>query len=125
MKTYHEINITEIKNTLKKAKIGKSAGPDMISNEMLKFGGDTLHLAINHLFNIIMCSGKYPEKWKLSLITPIHKSLDINNPVNYRGIAVADCLSKVFCKILNDRIIEYLKSTTFWKPNQNGFMEKT
>ena len=91
---------------------------------MLKFGGDTLHFAILHLYNIILNSGQYPEGWKISIITPIHKALDINDPTNYSGIAVADCMSKVFCKILNNRIIEYLKSKHLGKPNQNGFMEK-
>ena len=96
----------------------------MISNEMLKFGGDLLQKSILHLFNIILKSGTYPKNWKTSLITPIHKSLDINNPANYRGVAVADCISKLFCKILNNRIIQYLKNKNFWRPNQNGFMEE-
>ncbi len=68
--------------------------------------------------------GEYPEKWKTSIIIPIHKALDINDPNNYRGIAVVDCISKLFCKILNDYIKEYLNNNHFWKYKQNGFMEK-
>ncbi len=55
-----------------------------------------------------------------SIITPIHKALDINSPTNYRGIAVADCISKTLCNMLNKSIIEYLKCKNLWKPNQNG-----
>ena len=59
-----------------------------------------------------------------SIITPIHKSSDINDPNKYRGVAVADCLNKIFCKILNNRIISYLEEKGFWKHDQNGFKEK-
>jgi hypothetical protein len=121
----HCFDIKELESVFKCIKSGKSAGPDLVTNEMIKFGGNTLHLAVIHLFNIILKSGQYPESWKCSIITPIHKALDINDPNNYRGIAVADCISKIFCKILNDSIIDYLKAHNFWKPNQNGFMENS
>ncbi len=55
---------------------------------------------------------EYPEKWKTS-ITPIHKALNINDPTNYRGTPVMDCISNIFCKILNDRIKEYLNNNNF------------
>ena len=69
-------------------------------------------------------TGCYPTNWKESLITPIHKGDNLDKPENYRGVAVADCLSKIFCKIINDRIVVYLKEKEFWSMNQNGFKEK-
>ncbi len=74
------------------------------------------------MFNTILKYGVYPQKWKLSIVTPIHKSLDIDNPSNYRGVAVADCISKIYCKVINVRIGRYLQEKEFWSPNQNGFM---
>ncbi len=65
---------------MKKAKSGKAIGPDRINNEMLIFVGETLHLAILTLFNSIMKSGKYPENWKLSIISPIHKESRYKQP---------------------------------------------
>ena len=114
----------ELSIHLQKAKNGKSTGPDLINNEMLKYGGDLLHEGILHLLNVILQSGEYPKAWKSSIITPIHKGQDIHTPKNYRGIAVADCISKLFCKILNDRIVKHLTNENFWRHNQNGFMEK-
>ena len=64
-------------------------------------GGEHLHLAILTLFNTVLKVGKYPGKWKDSYITPTHKGNDIHTPENYRGMAVADCISKVFCSIIN------------------------
>ena len=114
----------ELKSVMKNLKNGKAAGPDMIYNELIKFGGDLFHNALLHLYNHILSSGLYPHNWKLSIITPIHKKSDIHDPSNYRGIAVADCMSKLFCKILNERLINFLKLKNIWSINQNGFMEK-
>jgi hypothetical protein len=120
----YDITLQELKSTLRSVKNGKSTGPDKISNEMIINGGDNLHNAVVHMFNIIIKHGKYPSQWKKSIITPIHKSSDINDPNNYRGIAIADCLSKIFCKVINSRIVQYLEEKGFWKPNQSGFREK-
>ncbi len=61
---------------------------------MIKNDGETLLVAISYMYNIIIKYGEYPAVWKKSIITPIHKSADINDLNNYRGIAVADCLKQ-------------------------------
>ena len=42
---------------------------------------------------------------------------------NYRRIAVSDGLNKVFTKILNTRIYNYLTLKRFWSPNEHGFVK--
>ncbi len=49
---------------------------------------------------------------------------DPDDPGNYRPVSVADCLSKMFCKIINNRIENYLKEKNLLRINQNGFQEK-
>jgi exonuclease III len=119
----HEITEKELENAIKGLKNGKAVGPDKISNEMIKYGDKQLHNALKLLFNRIIKSATYPEKWKYSLITPLHKSGDIHNPSNYRGIAVADCIGKLLNSIINDRIYKFMESNGLWAPNQNGFMK--
>ncbi len=103
-------NVTteELNKVLKGVINGKSTAMDMINNEMWKCGGTLLHKAVVHMFNIILKYGVYPQKWKPSIVTPIHNSLDIGNPCNYIGVAVAYCINKIFCKVINIRIIRYL-----------------
>ncbi len=86
----------EINNVLKSVKNGKSTGMDMINNEMWKCGGTLLHKAVVHLFNTILKYGVYPQKWKLSIVTPIHKGLILTINLTTEGVAVADCISKIF-----------------------------
>ncbi len=87
---------------------------------MLKF--DSIHLlkAIVHLFNTIISNGNFLQKWDKNIITPVHKSGDVNDPNNY-SIAVGSSLAKPFTKILSNRIYNYLNEKNFWKENQSGF----
>ena len=37
-------------------------------------------------------------------MTPLHKSKDLTDPNNFRGVAVSSCLGKLFNKVLNTRL---------------------
>ena len=65
------------------------------------------------IFNKILETGQYPAAWGEAIIVPIHKKGDINNPSNYRGIALLSCISKVFMKIVNKRLTCW--SSNFYK----------
>ena len=40
------------------------------------------------LFNYILTSGKYPDKWLCGYIIPIHKKGESTDPCNFRGITI-------------------------------------
>ena len=71
---------------------------------MLKYGNFVLQPCLVKLFNIILSSGIYPTECVQGLIFPIYKTGDPLNPCNYRGIAITNCLSKLFNSILNARL---------------------
>ena len=50
----YNIKPNELDPALQKSKIGKSAGPDLICNEMLKHGGGSLQSNISALFKSIL-----------------------------------------------------------------------
>jgi hypothetical protein len=118
-----EILEGEIFQALKKLNTGKSAGIDMVSNEMLKSASDVLRKPLAHLFNVILKSGAYPSEWATNIIVPIHKSGVKNDQNNYRGIAISSCLSKTFNSILNKRLEMYMQNNDLWRKNQCGFMK--
>ena len=75
------------------------------------------------LFNSILISGKMPETWCRGLITPIYKSGDRSDPSNYRrGICVSSCLGKLFCSILNQRLLKHVNSCNILHNSQIGFL---
>ena len=62
------------------------------------------------------------QKWCGGLITPIYKSGGRSDPSNYRAICVSSCLGKLFCSILNQRLLEYVTTNHILHKSQIGFM---
>ncbi len=118
-----DIPITEqeFKTCIGKLKRGKSSGLDAITNDMILDGGNMLHDAILSTFNKILQSGSYPQIWQNNLILPIFKSGSKTDPQNYRGIALSNCIGKLFCLILNTRLESFLREHNTISINQNGF----
>ena len=73
----------EIKGGITRLKAGKTGGPDLILNEFIKEGSNTLVLTLTKLFNKTLNSGKFPKIWNLSLLTSIYKSGDPADCENY------------------------------------------
>ena len=59
------------------------------------------------LFNRLFSRGEFPETWSNSIIVPLHKKGDVNDPVNYRGISLLDIFGKLYTSLLNRRITFY------------------
>ena len=74
------------------------------------------------LFNAIYSTGIFPQPWCESLITPIFKSGDRQDPNNYRGICISSSLGKFFCSILNNRLMTYTEEKNIIHPSQIGFI---
>ena len=100
---------------------GKAAGDDGIVGEMLKISKYVLipHLFI--LFNNILESGIYPNGWCEAILCPLHKNGSVNEVGNYRGISLLPVLSKVFTKILNNRLVKWAESHNLQKEEQAGY----
>lgn len=116
------ISIKEIEKATKKLKNKKAPGFDRIRNEMLKTSLRFTKKSLSILFTLILNSGVFPTNWGDGTITAIYKSGDKNDPTNYRGICVNSCLGKLFCSILNNRLIEYSLNQRLLHRSQIGFM---
>ncbi|XDV43935.1 hypothetical protein PO909_012319 [Leuciscus waleckii] len=100
----------------------KSRGPDGILNEMLKNINPKFKLAIMKLFNLVLSVGHFPDTWNRGLITPIFKSGDTSDPNNYRGICVSSNLGKLFCSVINTRLVHFLTEHSVLSKSQIGFL---
>ena len=73
------------------------------------------------LFNAISDSGSFPNVWQDSIIVPLHKKGDDDDPSNYRGISLTSTLSKVFLRVLNCRLQEWTEEYGLTGEEQAGF----
>ena len=68
-----------------------------------------LYIFLTQLFNKLYNASLFPAVWSKSVIVPIFKKGDDDNPDNYRGISLLSIVSKVFTAILNKRLKRKIK----------------
>ena len=77
------------------------------------------------LFNIILDTELYSEKWVEGMIKPIYKNKEDNmNPEHYRAITLVCCLGKLFTAFLNKRLNLILTENGILSENQAGVRKK-
>ena len=89
------ISKQEVLDALKKVKNSKAAGPDGIIGELLKYSDNTVVDFLVKFYNTLFDEGIYPDQWTESVIFPLFKKGNTNDPNNYRGISLCDISSKI------------------------------
>lgn len=115
------ITDTEVSQAISRLKLGKAAGIDGITAEFVKAAPDRLTHVLCLLYNNLYDNGSFPENWSTSIISPILKKGNINDPSNYRGISLLPILSKIFTDILNRRFERWCNAHSVLGEEQGGF----
>ena len=112
-------SMDELLKVCNKCKNGKSVGPDLLPNEILKMS--SLHLILLEFMNMCFQLSMVPGSW--AIIAPIPKSStkDPYVPLNYRGISLLSCFYKMYSSLINNRVSGYCESNGFNVDEQNGF----
>ena len=111
----------EITKCLRNLKNSKTGGSDGIVGELLKYGGFGMVHLLEQLFSVIWQEEIVPRQWREGLIVNIFKKGDREDPANYRGITLLSVVGKVFCKILNNRLVQCLDKEGALHEGQAGF----
>ena len=69
-------------------------------------------------------SGIFPSCLKVATITPLWKSGEKMDPNNYRPISISSSVSKVFERLLFNRISHFIEMTNQLQKNRFGFRSK-
>ena len=116
-----DFTMPEIESVLVNLQRTKSPGIDGISNDILINSKIIIVPLLCDLFNTMLRSGEFPTNWCEAIIYPIHKIGGVNNPNNYRGIALLSCISKLFTKIINARLVSWATNNNKMSELQAGF----
>ena len=120
----------DIKNILRSKNSTSAPGPDGVVYGLLKKLPSAQHFMAT-LFSKILITGQPPTSWSFSKITLIHKKEETDNPANFRMIALASCVGKLFHQVLANRFDNFIKEnnlidTTYQKAflrGKNGCVE--
>ncbi|KAF4526560.1 hypothetical protein B566_EDAN009130 [Ephemera danica] len=97
----------ELAYALWSLKNNKASGFDGIPAEMIKCAAKNYEIFYTWLnaFNSMYSMGEYHSHWETSIMHTIFKNKGSKeSPDNYRGIALAQILSKVYSKLLYERL---------------------
>ena len=62
------------------------------------------------LFNKCVMESYFPDCWKVSSVAPVFKNVGKRfTAKNYRPVSLLSVVSKVFEKLVNDRIVDHLE----------------
>ena len=97
----------------------KSVRLDGVSPRVLRQCAGALSYPLFKLFRKIL-SATYPQSWKTSRVTPVHKRGSRSLPANYRPISVLSVLSSSFERAILPQLRRRLLQ--FIPPEQFGFV---
>jgi hypothetical protein len=117
------ISQEEVLLAVRKLKNRKAAGIDGMIGELLKnaIGCDRVLSFLVSFFNALFDKGVFPKSWSESIMMPLYKKGNINDPNNYRGISMCDITSKLYSTIINYRLQEWVDANNISGEFQAGF----
>ena len=91
------------------------------SVDVVKRVSDEIFAILRHICNISLAYGVFPDKLKITRVTPIFKKGSNTMVTNYRPISVLPCFSKLLeCKMYN-RLYKFLLENNILYRKQFGF----
>ena len=91
----------------------------------LKISSRFLLKPLTHICNLSISQGIFPEQLKIANVIPLYKSDDSMSFNNYRPVSVLCVLSKIFEKIMYNRVAAFLEIFKILHDNQYGFRKKS
>ena len=88
---------------------GKSVGPSSIPLNLLKMLRSAIASSLVVLINESFCTGIFPDKLKIAEVIAIHKKGSNDNPFNYRQVSLLSVFSKIFKKLMQKRLYNFLE----------------
>ena len=116
------VSTIEVSDTISTLKKGKACGPDGICAEALKSAHHKVYVLLSLCFSLCVSHGYIPQSLIETTIAPIikNKAGDFSSGNNYRPIALANVISKVFESLIFLRCEQFLTTTD----NQFGFKSR-
>ena len=111
-----------VKKVITNPDSSKVSGPDCIRVVILKNCEPELSYILTELFNMCLKESCFPDCCKVSLVVPVFKNVGERSPAkNYCPASLHSGVSKVFEKLVNNRIVDHLEKCGLFSDFQYGF----
>ena len=111
-----------VKKVITNLDSSKASDPDCIPVVVLKNCEPELSYILAKLFNKCLKESCFPDCWKVSSMVPVFKNVgERSTAKNYRPVSLLSVVSKVFEKLVNNRIVDHLEKCGLFSDFQYGF----
>ena len=91
---------------------------------ILKLSSEIICISLTIVFNMLLYNGEIPNEWKKAQVTPVYKNKGSKqDPNNFRPISVIGHIPKLFEKLVDSQLREYLQSHSYITHSQSAFMK--
>ena len=80
---------------------------------------------ISYFVNKSLIDGHYPDEFKCAKVVPVYKKGCSKKVSSYRPISINSLLSKIFEKIVLDRLMRYVYENNLLSQSHFGFVSKS
>ena len=112
----------EIENAISSLK--SSGSFFSISTSVLEETKEVLSTILANIFNLCVSEGYFPEELKIGRITPIHKKGSKTLINNYRPVCNLSPFSKIFERVIHNRMLEFINKNNIFSNTQYGFRKE-
>ena len=113
---YHEII-----SLISALKLDKSDGHDDIPSYFLKIPAEIIAIPLAMILNLCMQFGIFPNKLKIAKVLPVYKSGPTEHVTNCRPISLLLSISKIFERVILNRLLPFLERNNIITPAQFRF----
>jgi len=118
---WKQVEPSDIKVAIDKLKPSRSRDVYDMSNDLIKFIGDSILIPLTYCINSCFYEGIFPDRLKISKLVPIYKKGDRKEAASYRPISVVPVMAKIFEIVIKDQVSAYFEINNLISPVQYGF----
>ena len=105
-------------------KQNKAVGPDNLPLNLTRDSADVIAEHLAYVISLSLCSGLFPNDWKIARVIPLHKSSPSDRLENYHPNSALPIMSKVIEKVEHKGLVDYLEEHHMLADQQFGFCRK-
>ena len=104
-----QLTVGELNNiNVKSFNANKAPGHDNISMKIIHQSFQNIAQPLVTIINTLLSTGVFPESLKIAKVIPVFKADDPTLFSNYRPISILPAFSKLFEKVMYNRLINFL-----------------
>ena len=101
----------------------RASGVNNNPMRIIKLSIDIIVEPLTEIINVSLVSGCFPDTLKIAKVLPIFKTGDPEKLENYRPISILPAFSKLYEKVVYNRIYRYLQIIIFFTTITLDFVE--